>query len=55
MTTAGKLYPTRVKVTFEGKEGKIVLDQIRTEDRARLVGKLGPVGVVWIATVCIAS
>ena len=43
MTTAGKLYPTRVKVRFEGKEGKIVLDQIRTVDKARLVRKLGGV------------
>jgi mRNA interferase MazF len=44
MTTAGKLYPTRVKVRFEGKEGKIVLDQIRTVDKARLMRKLGRIG-----------
>src|SRR5947207_12750895 len=41
MTTAGKLYPTRVRVRFEGKEGKIVLDQVRTVDKARLGRKLG--------------
>ena len=43
MTTAGKLYPTRVKVRFEGKEGKIVLDQLRTVGKARLVRKLGSI------------
>ena len=34
-------YPTRVSCKFEGKEGQIVLDQIRTVDKARLVRKLG--------------
>ena len=41
MTTGGKLYPTRVGCEFEGKQGKIVLDQIRTIDKSRLVKKLG--------------
>ena len=41
MTTGGKLYPTRVESLFNGKQGKIVLDQIRTVDKARLVHKLG--------------
>jgi mRNA interferase MazF len=41
MTTGGKLYPTRVECLFQGKHGKIVLDQIRTVDKARLVRKLG--------------
>jgi mRNA interferase MazF len=41
MTTGGKIYPSRVGCTFEGKEGKIVLDQIRTVDKARLVRRLG--------------
>jgi len=41
MTTGGKLYPTRVECRFEGKDGKIVLDQLRTVDKARLVKKLG--------------
>jgi mRNA interferase MazF len=41
MTTAGPSYPTRVPCRFQGKDGQVVLDQIRTVDRARLVKKLG--------------
>jgi mRNA interferase MazF len=41
MTTKGRSYPTRVSCRFQGKEGQIVLDQIRTVDRVRLVKKLG--------------
>ncbi len=41
MTTKGHDYPTRVSCRFRGKRGRIVLDQIRTVDRGRLVKKLG--------------
>ena len=41
MTTRGREYPTRVKCKFQGKAGQIVLDQIRTVDKVRLVKKLG--------------
>jgi mRNA interferase MazF len=41
MTTQGRAYPTRVPCTFQGKDGQIVLDQLRTVDRARLVKYLG--------------
>ena len=41
MTTKGQSYPTRVACTFQGKEGQVVLDQIRTVDKSRLVRKLG--------------
>ena len=43
MTTKGKLYPSRVPIKFQGKSGKIVLDQIRTIDKARLIQKLGQI------------
>lgn len=43
MTTAGKDYPTRVSCTFQKKKGQIVLDQIRTIDKTRLVKKLGTI------------
>ena len=43
MTTAGKDYPTRVSCTFKKKQGQIVLDQIRTIDKTRLVKKLGSI------------
>lgn len=41
MTSKGRDYPTRVHCTFQGVEGQIVLDQIRTVDKIRLVKKLG--------------
>lgn len=41
MTTKGRDYPTRVNCKFKGKQGQIVLDQIRTIDKARLVKRLG--------------
>ena len=43
MTTAGKDYPTRVTCHFKKKAGQIVLDQIRTIDKTRLVKKLGEI------------
>ena len=41
MTTASKPYPTRVACNFQGKQGQIVLDQIRTVDKSRLIKRLG--------------
>jgi mRNA interferase MazF len=41
MTTKGRPYPSRVPIKFKGKSGHIVLDQIRTVDKKRLVKKLG--------------
>lgn len=43
MTSKGRDYPTRVKCTFQGKSGQVVLDQIRTVDKIRLVQKLGSI------------
>lgn len=43
MTTKGQAYPTRVPCQFHGKKGQIVLDQLRTVDKIRLVRKLGPI------------
>ncbi|MDR4506781.1 MAG: type II toxin-antitoxin system PemK/MazF family toxin [Candidatus Brocadiaceae bacterium] len=43
MTTHMHSYPTRVPLTFQKKTGWIVLDQIRTIDRRRLIKKLGHV------------
>ncbi|TLY39249.1 MAG: type II toxin-antitoxin system PemK/MazF family toxin, partial [Nitrospirae bacterium] len=37
MTTQGRPYPTRVPVRFQRRTGQIVLDQIRTVDKVRLV------------------
>lgn len=41
MTTRDRSYPTRVSTSFAGKDGQVVLDQIRTVDKARLVKRLG--------------
>ena len=41
MTTKGTSYPARVACKFQGKQGQIVLDQIRTIDKMRLVRRLG--------------
>jgi mRNA interferase MazF len=43
MITRGRDYPSRVNCDFEGKTGQIVLDQIRTVDKRRLVKKLGEI------------
>lgn len=41
MTSKGRPYPTRLDCTFQGRVGQIVLDQIRTVDKVRLVKRLG--------------
>jgi mRNA interferase MazF len=43
MTTTIRAWPTRVKIKFQGKEGEVALDQIRTIDEERIVKKLGKV------------
>ena len=43
MTSAQKEYPTRISCTFRKKQGQIVLDQVRTVDKARLIQKLGTI------------
>lgn len=43
MTTKGRDYPSRVNCSFNGKDGQVVLDQIRTVDKLRLVNKLGEI------------
>lgn len=41
LTSKGRAYPSRVDCRFEKREGQVVLDQIRTVDRVRLVRRLG--------------
>jgi mRNA interferase MazF len=43
MTTAGTEYPTRINTSFKGKKGQIVLDQIRTVDKKRLIKVFGKI------------
>ena len=51
MITKSRAYPTRVDVTFRRKSGWIILDQIRTVDKKRLVRKLGAIAGPTILTV----
>jgi len=41
LTTAGRPYPSRVPIDFAGKSGQVVIDQLRTVDKVRLVKRLG--------------
>ena len=43
MTTASRSYPTRIACTFQGKDGQVVVDQIRTVDKSRLMKRLGTI------------
>jgi mRNA interferase MazF len=44
MTTKGHKYPTRIPCRFQGKQGQVVLDQLRTVDKTRMVKRLGQLG-----------
>jgi mRNA interferase MazF len=44
ITSKGHRYPTRVPCQLEGKNGQVILDQIRTVDKVRLVQKAGRLG-----------
>ena len=48
MTTQSHFYPTRIPLKFTGKEAWIVLDQLRTVERKRLIKKLGKIEQVII-------
>ena len=46
MTTKGRSYPTRIPCKFQNRRSHIVLDQIRTVDKSRLLEKLGRIGTL---------
>jgi mRNA interferase MazF len=45
LTTQGQSYPTRVTCHFQSKAGQVVLDQLRTIDKARLLKRLGRISL----------
>lgn len=53
LTTKTRPYPTRIKLTFQGKSGQIVLDQLRTIDKSRLLKRLGAIDSVTAKKTCI--
>ena len=50
MTTKGRQAPYRVPITHDGKKGLVLLDQIRTIDKGRLVKRLGAVSNKTLGT-----
>lgn len=51
MTTSSKNYPTRVEIKHDNKMGWIVLDQIRTIDKQRIISRLGRLSIPEIKEV----
>jgi mRNA interferase MazF len=49
LTTGSRRAPFRIATKFQGKEGLILPDQLRTVDRRRLVKKLGKVEAKTLA------
>ena len=43
MTTRSHAYPSRIPVNFQRKKGWIVLDQIRSIDRLRVIKRFGTI------------
>ena len=46
ITSSKKPWPTRADVTLSGKAGQIMLDQIRTVDKSRLMKRIAEVEIV---------
>jgi len=51
MTSSSKKYPTRAEENHDKKKGWVVLDQIRTVDRQRIIKILGDLNEKEIAKV----
>ena len=52
MTTKGRDYPTRISLKFQGKQGQIILDQLRTVDKTRLAKKIGHLSDATAQKIC---
>lgn len=52
MTSTVKPYPTRLDCHFKGIDGQLVVDQIRSVDKARLIGKLGVMELKSCKEIC---
>jgi len=50
MTTGARPAPYRIPVTFQGKRGLILLDQLRTLDKVRPVKRLGNIASTTLAS-----
>ena len=52
LTSTRRDYPSRVDCTFQGKEGQVALDHIRSVDKTRLVRRLGVLPKATAQAVC---
>jgi len=52
LTSTRRDYPSRVDCTFQGKEGQVTLDHIRSVDKTRLVRRLGTLSKATAQAVC---
>ena len=52
LTSTRREYPSRVDCTFQGKEGQVALDHIRSVDKTHLVRRLGGLSKATTQTVC---
>ncbi len=52
MTSTIRAYPSRVSINFQEKKGEVVLDQIRTVDKRRLVKKIGQTNAATREKIC---
>jgi mRNA interferase MazF len=43
LTSMVRAYPSRVRISFQGREGDVALDQLRAVDRSRLLKRTGTV------------
>lgn len=50
MTTGARPAAFRIPVTFQGKRGLILLDQLRTLDKIRLIKRLGSISALALAS-----
>lgn len=52
LTSTIKPYPTRLHCSFKGKHGQLVVDQIRSIDKTRLIGYLGVLDASTSKAIC---
>lgn len=52
LTSTQRAYPSRVDCTFQGKEGQVALDHLRSVDKTRLVRRLGTLPKATAQAVC---
>lgn len=53
LTSKGFDFPMRIKINFEHKEGLVLLDQIRSVDKQRLVKHIGTIETNIAEEICL--